>query len=121
MYIILDINNSDRIKEITKIIKNHYNNKVKVLDYGTFLFSCLIETQKKRYELTKLNEDYTTNSSFYDEYLDNYVNKKIESIKGKDVLVIYNSNTLFCLERSSLYNKADLIISDNKSLRLKKV
>ena len=121
MYIILDINNSDRIKEITKIIKNHYNNKVKVLDYGSFFFSCIIKTQKKRYELTKLNDDYTVNTSYYDKLLEEYANKKIESIKGDDILVVYNSNRLFCLEKSSLYDKFNLIVSDNNSLRLKKV
>lgn len=121
MYIILDINNSDRIKEITKIIKNHYNNKVKVLDYGSFFFSCIIKTQKKRYELTKLNDDYTVNTSYYDKLLEEYANKKIESIKGDDILVVYNSNRLFCLEKSRLYDKFNLIVSDNNGLRLKKV
>lgn len=31
MYILLDINNFDQIKEIIKIIKSYYNNKVKCL------------------------------------------------------------------------------------------
>ena len=103
MNILLEINNFDQIKEIIKIIKSYYNNKVKVLDYGSFFFSCIIETQKKRYELTKLNDDYTVNNSYYDKFLEEYANKKIESIKGDDILVVYNSNRLFCLEKSILY------------------
>lgn len=122
MYILLEINNFDQIKEIIKIIKSYYNNnKVKVLDYGSFFFSCIIETQKKRYELTKLNDDYTVNTSYYDKFLEEYANKKIESIKGDDILVVYNSNRLFCLEKSRLYDKFNLIVSDNNGLRLKKV